>query len=149
MAAHWVQRPSLTAPPQLTTTMDTWVWELFWGGPVTVSRWNIFIAWMTGRLLQTAVIPQWFHVFLFIRTGAFQTSTNPQSPSPLSRLHWWHTALRWALSVLMFPKKKQSNQYESYINDMLMPANGQIPNQMTTRPYRISNMYIWKIGKKF
>lgn len=31
-------------------------------------------------------------VFLFIRTGAFQTSPNPKSPPPQRHQHWWHAA---------------------------------------------------------
>lgn len=43
-----------------------------------------------------------FCVFFCIRTGAFQTSTNPQSPSPHSHPLRWHTATYMAQSVPRF-----------------------------------------------
>lgn len=98
-AAQWVQRPLPTAPLQLTTTMDTWVWAnrdshvlfslflVFW--PTLMSLCRAAYTWILSSSTPSLV----FCVSLFIRTGAFQTSTNPQSPSLPSHPHRWHATI--------------------------------------------------------
>lgn len=93
-AAHSVQRPSPTVPHQLTTIMDTQVCAnmdtlyLIFFKPNTASlcRLSPHPGLQLPSCEQHGSLTGF--LFLFIRTGAFQTSPNPQSPSQHSHPHW-------------------------------------------------------------
>lgn len=65
-AAQWVQRPLPTAPLQLTTTMDTWVWANR-DSHILFSLFLVFLAHSAERLehgFLAAPHPHWFSVCL-------------------------------------------------------------------------------------
>lgn len=85
-AARSVRRGSPTAPRQQTTTTDTWVRtraRARGARPSAVTLQSASTAPGCSRDPSLVLC-----VSLFIRTGAFQTSANPQSPSPHSHPHW-------------------------------------------------------------